>query len=236
MSEISETVAIIRNNLQLLRPRQGPDRLKSPEPAKDINDFYELVSRALREYQLQEGKAEDRLIIFTEDWPPDEYKRETISFQLRSREPAIMGKTAPRGNVPREYKPNIRDSYPDPDVPGHFIYELGWMMDNYIRFVVWSQSNKEANKLALWFEDFMNCFLWFYRQQGVNQLFFVEREEDFQIFEKRLVGRPLVYFVRTEKVTHVRERVLEELVVNLTVKTGADLVDDEEVTGYVTVR
>lgn len=233
MSEISETVAIIRNNMQLLRPRQGPNRLKSPEPAKDIDGFYELVGQALRQYQLQEGKAEDRLIIFTEDWPPDEYKRETISFQLKSRMPAVMGKTAPEGS-PREYKPNLRDSFPDPDVPGHEIHEIGWMMDNYIRFVVWSQSNKEANKLALWFEDFMNCFLWFFRKQGVNQLYFYEREDDFQIFEKRLVGRPLVYFVRTEKVTQVRERVLEELVVSLTVKTGADL--GEEPSGYVTVR
>ncbi len=235
MSEISETVAIIRNNMKLLAPRQGPERLKSPEPAKDINDFYELVGQALKQYQLQEGKAEDKLIIYTEDWPPDEYKRETISFQLRSRMPAVMGKSAPQG-APREYKPNIRDSFPDPDVPGHEIHELGWMMDNYIRFVIWSQSNKEANTLALWFEDFMNCFLWFFRKQGVNQLFFYEREDDFQIFDKRLVGRPLVYFVRTEKVTQVRERVLEELVVNLTVKTGIDLVEDEEASGYVTVR
>jgi len=235
MSEISETVAIIRNNMQLLRPRQGPDRLKSPEPAKDINDFYELVGQALEQYQLQEGRAEDRLIIYTEDWPPDEYVRETVSFQLLNRQPAVMGKAAPEG-APREYKPNLRDSFPDPDVPGHEIHELGWMMDNRIRFCIWSQSNKEANKLALWFEDFMNCFLWFYRKQGINQLFFLEREDDFQIFDKRLVGRPLVYFVRTEKVTHVRERVLEELVVNLTLKTGIDLVEDEEASGYVTVR
>lgn len=235
MSEISETVAIIRNNMQLLRPRQGPDRLKSPEPAKDINDFYELVGHALEQYQLQEGRAEDKLIIYTEDWPPDEYVRETVSFQLLNRQPAVMGKAAPDG-APREYKPNLRDSFPDPDVPGHEIHELGWMMDNRIRFCIWSQSNKEANKLALWFEDFMNCFLWFYRKQGINQLFFLEREDDFQIFDKRLVGRPLVYFVRTEKVTHVRERVLEELVVNLTLKTGIDLVEDEEASGYVTVR
>ena len=235
MSEISETVAIIRNNMQLLRPRQGPERLKSPEPAKDINGFYELVSEALRQYQLQEGKAEDRLIIFTEDFPPDEYVRETVSFVLKSRMPAVMGKTAP-GGAPREYKPNLRDSYPDPDVPGHEIHELGWMMDNYIRFVIWSQSNKEANTLALWFEDFMNCFLWFFRQQGVNQLFFHEREQDFQIFEKRLVGRPLVYFVRTEKVTQVRERVLEELVVNLTVSTDSYTDPRLDSSGYVTIK
>ena len=230
MSEISETVAIIRNSMQLLRPRQGPDRLRSPEPAKDINDFYELVSTALTEYELQQGKAEDRLTIFTEDFNPDEYQRQTVAVSLRSRRPAVMGKTAPRGET-REYKPNVRDTYPDPDVPGHFIYELGWMMDNYIRFIIWSQSNKEANKLALWFEDFMNTFLWYYRMQGVNQIYFEEREADFQILEKRLVGRPLVYFVRTEKVTHVRERVLEELVVNLTVSTDADLA-----TGYATVK
>lgn len=230
MSEISETVAIIRNNMQLLRPRQGPDRLKSPEPAKDINDFYELVSQAMRQYELQEGKAEDRLTIFTEDFNPDDYQGKTVAVSLRSRRPAVMGKTAPQG-APREVKPNIRDTFPDPDVPGHFIYEIGWMMDNYIRFVIWSQSNKEANQLALWFEDFMNCFLWYYRQQGINQLYFEEREEDFQVLERRLVGRPLVYFVRTEKVTHVRERVLEELVVSLTVSTDAD-----QVSGYTTVK
>jgi hypothetical protein len=215
-----EELARIKVYLQDLE-RLPSNRLRSPSPAVDIDGFYSLVGEALRTYQLAEGKAEDRLLIYTEEYPPENYERETITVRLRGRESGVMANTAPLGK-PRELKPNVRETYEDPILPGYQIWELGWMRDNLVEFTVWSQTNKEANKIALWFEDFMHYNMWFFRSRGVNQLYFNGRDEDFMILDKRLVGRPLVYFVRTERIIQLREKVLEELVVNAIVTTDQD--------------
>lgn len=220
-------MAVLREELEFIKlqltemERSPSNRLRSPYPAVDIDGFYSLVGEALRVYQLAEGRAEDRLIIYTEEYPPIQYERETVTVRLRDRGPGVMSKTAPMGK-PRELKPTVREVYDDPILPRYQIWELGWMRDNVIEFCIWCQTNKEANKLALWFEDFMNANMWFFRSRGVNQLYFNGRDEDFIILDKRLVGRPLTYFVRTERITQLREKVLEEIVVNLTVTDDVD--------------
>lgn len=217
-----EFVRLMLNEIQ----RSPSNRLRSPYPAVDIDGFYSLVEQAMRVYQLAEGRAEDRLIIYTEEYPLVQYERETVTVRLVDRAPAVMGKTAPQGK-PRELKPTVREVYDDPDLPRYQIWELGWMRDNIIEFTMWSQTNKEANKMALWFEDFMNANMWFFRSRGVNQLYFNGRDGDFVILDKRLVGRPLTYFVRTERITQLREKVLEEIVVNLTVTTDQEATLDD---------
>jgi len=221
---------LARIKVQLADMERFPsNRLRSPSPAVDIDGFYNLVGEALNVYQLAEGRAKDRLIIYTEEYPPENYERETITVRLRNRQPAVMSRTAPRGQ-PRELKPTVREVYEDPILPGYQIWELGWMRDNVIEFTMWSQTNKEANKMALWFEDFMHYNMWFFRSRGVNQLYLDNREEDFKILDKRLVGRPIMYFVRTERIIQLREKVLEEIIVNAIVTTDqeAELSDYSE--------
>lgn len=225
MTVLTQELEFVRLMLQDIE-RSPSNRLRSPHPAVDIDGFYSLVGEALRVYQLAEGRAEDKLIVYTEEYPPVQYVRETITVRLRDRGPGVMGKSAPMGK-PRELKPTVRDVYDDPILPRYQIWELGWMRDNIIEFTMWSQSNKEANKMALWFEDFMNANMWFFRSRGVNQLYFNGRDEDFHILDKRLVGRPLTYFVRTERITQLREKVLEEIVVNLTVTTDQEATLDD---------
>lgn len=221
MSElVKEELARIKLSLTDLE-RRSSNRLRSPSPAVDIDGFYELTGEALEVFQLAEGRAADKLIIYSEEFQPENYERETISVRLRSRQPAVMSKTAPMGQ-PRELKPTVREVYDDPLLPGYQIWELGWMRDNVIEFCMWSKSNKEANKMALWFEDFMHYNMWFFRSRGVNQLYFNGRDEDFKILDKRLVGRPLTYFVRTERIIQLREKVLEEIIVNAIVTTDQD--------------
>lgn len=215
MTVLTQELEFVRIMLGEIQ-RSPSNRLRSPFPAVDIDGFYSLVNEAMRVYQLAEGRAEDRLIIFSEEYPPENYEREMVTVRLIDRGPAVMSKSAPQGS-PRELKPTVREVYDDPVLPRYQIWELGWMRDNIIEFCIWSQTNKEANKIALWFEDFMNNNMWFFRSRGVNQLYFNGRDNDFVILDKRLVGRPLTYFVRTEKITQLREKVLEEVVVNLTV-------------------
>ena len=220
MTVLTQELEFVRIMLGEIQ-RAPSNRLRSPFPAVDIDGFYSLVSEAMRSYQLAEGRAEERLIVFSEEYPPQNYENEMVTVRLIDRGPAVMSKSAPQGS-PRELKPTVREVYDDPVLPRYQIWELGWMRDNIIEFCIWSQTNKEANKIALWFEDFMSNNMWFFRSRGVNQLYFNGRDNDFVILDKRLVGRPLTYFVRTEKITQLREKVLEEMVVNLTVTTDVD--------------
>lgn len=216
----SEELTQIRILLQHI-PMQPKDALRSPHPALDINGFYDLVGEALRTQQLAEGKSIEELWFFTEEAPPVEMEsfneQGTVSFSLVRREPGVMGNTAPFTGSPKGYKPMVRDIYDDPEVPRYQIWELGQMFDNEIRFIMWSRTNKEANAMALWFEDFMIQNMWLFRSRGVNQILYSNREGDIMIEDKRLVGRPLCYYVRTEKITRIREKVLEELCINISV-------------------
>ena len=216
----SEELTQIRVLLEHL-PSQPQDRLRSPYDALDINGFYDLIGAALRAQQLAEGKSIEELFFYTEEAPPeniDSFREPgTISFHLVRREPGVMGNTAPFVGSPKGYKPMVRQVYDDPQVPRYKIWELGQMFDNEIRFIMWSRTNKEGNTMALWFEDFMIQNMWLFRSRGVNQILYSNREADISIEDKRLVGRPLCYYVRTEKITQVREKVLEELCINISV-------------------
>ena len=194
-------------------------RLRTPLPSVDIDGFFRLVDSALTKQQQIDGAKNP--IFFTEEYPEkdDNIKGEVITYSLLERRPGTMeratgGSMMNPGNV-RQRKKTFRESIVDPEIVGFNIHTYGQWFDNRIEFDIVARNNKTANMRALWFEDFIDSWTWFFEASGVSLLYYEGRGEDkvVSIDNKKRAVRPLIYYVRTEKITVIRENTLRSLLV-----------------------
>jgi len=188
--------------------------------AKNLKEFYELVNRALIDYQSRAGTHLRNQVNFTEEDPEAKDDTEVISFRLMKREPGAYSQGAPfEGNV-KNMRPILREKGDDPTNPDYRFATNGYWYDNLIRFTCWSRTNKQANERACWFEDFMEDYSWWFRLQGISRVLFWGRGQDQTVTEdgNKWYGRPLDYFVRTEKLRKFEEKKLEEILIKLDTK------------------
>lgn len=204
---------------------QEPDsreRVRQPREAQDIDGFYTLVNRAIKDKQIDDDTVANKKIIFTEEMPPSEMTTEVITYSLQRREPATFGGKAHQGNH-RELKPHIRSIEDDPNNVGFKVVTLGQQFENEIIFTCWAKTNKQVNKRALWFEDFMKEYAWYFKYNGLMECFFQRRLADYTLDlqgdNNTLHARPLVYYVRTERLTHLSEPTIRRIIVQYDTKT-----------------
>jgi hypothetical protein len=193
------------------------ERVRQPKPAVDIDGFTDLTMRIIQEQQISEEIVTDRRVQFLQDFNPEDIRTEVITFGLRRREPWSMSQGKPFNQRHQEYKPHIRGIESDLAYPGHKVVVLGQKFENEIVLTCWAKTNKQANIRARWLEDTMRDWTWYIRYNGVEDFYFVGQEEDITIqlngTENLLMGRPLVYYVRTERLSHVLEPTIRRIVV-----------------------
>lgn len=201
--------------------RNVPPADRTIGPAKSLTEFYELVSRAISDYESRAGTPIKYHVNFTEEDPDQENETETITFRLMKREPGAFSQGAPFEGEIKNLRPILREKGNDPENPDYQFAVTGYWYDNLIRFTCWARTNKQANKRACWFEDFMEDYTWWFRLQGVSRILFWGRGEDetVTIDNNKWYGRPLNFFVRTEKIRVFEEKKLEQILVNLTTET-----------------
>jgi hypothetical protein len=192
-------------------------RVRQPRPAKDVEGFFTLVKRCLEDKQNSEAIASDLRLNFLEEHPPEEIETETISFKLRSREPASFSQGKALNQRVQEMKPHIRSIESDPTQPGHKIITLGQQFENVVELTCWAKTNKQANYRARWLEDTLREYAWYIKYEGVMEFFFQSQENDMVLevdsTSNTLKGRPLLYYVRTERLTHILEPTIRRIVV-----------------------
>jgi hypothetical protein len=199
------------------------DRLVSGGAAKNIKEFFDLVEEALSDHQdTLEVSTDNRvsLLYHTERLELD-ITTETIGAELTKREPGSMGRQAPFDG-PRNLKPLLRDSVDDPENPGYKLLVLGYIHDNMTEFTCWAKTNKEAMARALWFEEFMEQYIWFFEYQGVGKVIYWGQGKDL-IYSKKngniLHGRPVRYYVRTETITQKSQKKMEDLIIKVNLQS-----------------
>lgn len=185
-----------------------------PSPAADLQDFYQLLSKVMTQQQAMEGAA--KTVKLVEEYSPTVLQGEIITFALRKREPATFSQDSPFGGV-KNYKPILRETFPDPKTPGYLILVFGLLFDNLVELTCWALTNKAANLRALWLEDLILRHTWFFRQGGISQLLYFGREADghLEVGGQRFHYRRLLYYVRTEKLYTITEKTIEDLLVVL---------------------
>lgn len=199
------------------------ERVRQPREAQDIDGFFVLVNNALKDKQVDEGIGDDKKLIFTEELPPVDLATEVVTYSLIRREPATMGGPPFEGSR-HELKSHIRSIEDDPNHVGFKVITLGQHFENEVIFTCWAKTNKQANKRALWFEDLMREYAWYLKYNGVMECIFMRRLEDSSLDltgeRNILYARPLVYYVRTERLTHLSEPTIRRIVVQYDTDTN----------------
>tara|TARA_R110002126_G_scaffold155054_1_gene302087 strand:- start:1054 stop:1743 length:690 start_codon:yes stop_codon:yes gene_type:complete len=217
-------LAVIDDYLeQLAAQNSTSQKLRSPYPAQDVDGFFRLVGQALTAAQRAEGVQNP--IVYTEDTPEadDNITGEVISYSLRQRKPGHFeqgGQGSAMGNrKTRARKKIFREAFDDPDHAGLKIYTFGKEFDNIVEFKLHARTNKTANARAMWFENFMEEYTWYFRASGVKLVTYEGRDKDIHISpeNRKLVCRPLLFYVRTEQVTTVKEYNLRSLIVGTSI-------------------
>lgn len=195
-------------------------RNTTPGQAKTLLEFYDLVRQSVVDLQTRAGVPEENRLRFTEEEPDTNSETETITFSLMRREPGQFGQGPPFGAQHHNLRPMLREEFNDPDTPGYRIATTGYWYDNLVRFTCWARTNKAANARAEWFENLMEEYTWWFRLQGVSRVIFWGRDADIvtQVGEDKWYGRPINYFVKTEKVRVFSEKTLEEILIKLKVR------------------
>jgi len=189
--------------------------------SKNLSQFYDLINRALIDYQARAGTRLEYQVTFTEEDPDIENDTETVTFRLMRREPGSYSQGAPFQGDVKNMRPIVREKGSDPNNPDYRITTTGYWYDNLVRFTCWAKTNKQANYRANWFEDFMEDYTWWFKLSGVNRVLFWGRGEDqtVTVDNNKWYGRPLNFFVRTEKLRTFEEKKLEEILIKLSTKT-----------------
>lgn len=204
---------------EINRARAG-GRVKSFAPAKSLNDFYVLIKESLNDYENRLSVPEENRVIFTEEDPDVNSDTETITFSLVKREPGAFGQGAPFESNVRNLRPIIREEGEDPQNPGYRFVVHGYWYDNVVRLTCWARTNKRANYRSIWLEDMMEEYSWWFKLQGVDRVLFWGRQTDLTVERdgNKWYGRPIDFFVRTEKLRVFSEKKIEEILIKLAVK------------------
>lgn len=199
-------------------------RSRTPKEAKwSLTDVYTHIRLAIENYEERANTPSKNRITFTEDESDRENQTEIISIKCIERNPGLFSQGSPydagKPAAVKNMLPRLREEIPDPDYQGYKIAISGKWFDNIVRLTCWARTNKRANYRADWLETLLEEYVWWFKAQGINRFLFIKRGEDIidgKSDDNRWYGRPLDYFVRTEKISMIRERQIEEIIINTT--------------------
>lgn len=201
----------------------GQTRMYSVTPgsAKDIDEFTELVRQAIDHFENTQGVNDESKISYSRDYSLKSNEREVITHEIKRREPGIFDQSAPFEGGVKNYRPLLREEIDDVDNPGYKVLIFGYWYDNLIRFTIYARTHKEADDRAMWFEKLMTSYLWFFRYSGVQRVLYYGRGEEIvkEYDGFKMFGRTIDFFVRTEEITTISEKTIEQIALDLKLST-----------------
>lgn len=198
------------------------ERTVTPGDSKDIIETMELVGKVILDYQERVHATEGSKVIITYEKPDRAIETETISISIADRNPGQFAQGSSHEGGVKNRRPILREQVEDPDNPGYQRAVLGYFHDNVLRLTCWARTNKEADKRALWLEQVMEEYAWYFAYSGVNRMLYEgwRVPEVINIDNNRYYGRPIDYFVRTERLSNASEKVLEEILLSVAPSSG----------------
>ena len=187
--------------------------------SKDLNDFWYYFELLVSKLLENEGATED--IRVSEGWPEAKADRpwqEIINFEVDLRQPGGFGTMNPyqRAVSTKIMNPQlVEQGVVDMENPGYVIDYFSQEFDNWIFINCWSRTNKEANARAMWVENLLSDFRWYFKAVGVHRVLWLGQHasKEYAPYPGGDIyyGRPLYVYVRTCKVWGVRQKTLEEI-------------------------
>lgn len=216
----SELVSV--SNIDITQITDYPDSLvfprQTPSEARDIDQFDLVLQQVIEAKQEVDGIPEDRRIVISWADPDKEFKSEVVAFKVLKREPGAFGKGKPGNPTHRSLSPRHREEKDDPENPGMKVITYVQEFDNWLEVTNWASTSKQASKRALWVQDMFVEYAWHFASQGFGKLLFIDRGEDKTLdinTASRIFGRPMRYYIRTQRITTISEAKLRKVRINL---------------------
>lgn len=190
----------------------------TPSPAANIIDVMTLIKNAFEDYYKRTHVGEDAKVVFSYEDPDVPLDLETITIRLGKREPGMYQQGRPGEGKIKQLRPVLREVIDDKEAPGYKRAIMGQFYDNWITLTAWARTNKAANERALWIENVMEEYAWYFGFMGCSRPpLYQGRKEEMTISTdgNRIYGRPIEYYVRTEKIRTVSQKELEQIIVRL---------------------
>jgi len=193
---------------------------RTPYAAKSILEIPDLVKQLIDTIQNNEKITTNKRVKFTSDFPDMLQEVEEIVFRIARREPGAFSQGAPFEGKVKNLRPTYRSEEDDEENPGYKRVILGYWYDNIIQFICCAKSSWQAESRAVWLESILGQYDWWLGMQGVTRFMFFGRDRDIKIENNnnKIYGKVVNFFVRTEELTKVSVKTLEELIVQLNVK------------------
>lgn len=211
-----EPVVFVSSVLNRILGTTEDGRGVTPYAAKSIIEAMELIQSSIVDYQKRSEDTEDSKVVVGYELPDTEAKFETISMSVVKRDPGQFGQGRPGGSTVRARKGQLRELVDDPNNPGYQLAVIGYWYDNILRLTCWARTNKEAEKRALWLEEVIEEYTWFYEISGISKMVYEGRAQNgkIEVSGNTFFGRSIDYFIRTERLRKVSTKQLEQIVVN----------------------
>jgi len=189
----------------------------------DVMEFIDDLYDFLNEYQTKTQSFQDFSFqpSFTYALPnPDE--QNAFRYTLHMRTDASLEQGAGQHNGRKSQKWILYNVMEDKFNPGYKVLVYIKPFDNTIDFTSWSKNYTDANKAAFEFENLMSTYGYMFKMKGLQDLRFEGRQKD--MFHERgnvaWYGCPLRYYVKTYKIKLVYEKMLEEIILDFTIKNN----------------
>jgi hypothetical protein len=207
----------------IVNTAQKLDRTVTPGKAKDIVEVTDLIEQAIVDYDKRFGVTKGAKVEIVYERPEKEFDDEVIAISFATREPGMVGQGRPFENKTKNLRPILREILDDPEYLGYKKAILGYYYDNIIRLTCWARTNKTANKRAIWLENLMEQYTWWFAYSGVNRIFYEGWRTPvlLDINNQRFYGRPIDFYVRTEKLFHMSQKKIEEILISLTLNVSS---------------
>jgi len=200
------------------------ERLTSRGAAKDIDGFFLLLKEALDDRLARENVTAENKLIFTHEYPFEESRAETITYKIIKRQPGTLSQGKQMNAQRQDYRMKLRTVIDDPDHANKKLYIYGQSYDNLVELSCWARTSKVVDARALWLENLIDEYKWFFKLEGVPEIRYEERLADtFKIVGNNgWHGRPLRYFVGTEKTSRCSSFVIRDLVMKVLTRNSLD--------------
>lgn len=202
-------------------PLDRAERSKSPNAARDVDTFHIVLEKIVNAAQQADGVSPGRIEVLLHH-PDKKFSSEIISVMLLSRQPGAFGSGGPNQAKVRALTPRLIEEVDDPENVGLKLQHYLILRDNEMVITNWALHPKVANDRALWLEDMFQFYGDFFQSQGFSKVIFLGRGKDENLEIEpgsRIFGRPMRYYIRTQRIYTQSIAKLRKVEINLSLNT-----------------
>jgi len=177
-----------------------------------LYDLFNSNNLLIKDMDIQTDTDYNKF-VFTEEYPNSfNVEHNIVTFELTKRAPASLAQGSSPFHGVKQYRPMYRGESKDID-NNDTILHYSHLYDNEITMTCWSSTSRGARLTASLVESIMSVAYFFIRKtvdvfimNGRHEPIFTTKYDN-----KKLVGIPISFFVRTNEVKTVKKETLEQL-------------------------